>query len=371
MRREIGGRRAVMNAVFVAAVLGLAAFGAARVAGRQWRTQQTFQVRAEFANIGGVEAGARVRLQGIDAGVVESVIPPQRPSEQVALVFRVDDRLRSLIRADASARIVTDGVVGAKVVEIATGRPDAQALGADGLIRSEPSVELNDLLKRAQSSLARINAVADAAERGLGEINSIASTVRKGEGSLGKFVKEDEAYRKVVSLSERGEQTLDDMKETIGALKQTWPLSSYFKGRAYFDREQVLFRPGSLRDSQTLAGDDLFERGRAVLTESGRKKLDSVGVWLNKIKRPASEVVIAAYSDEPSDSKRAHILTEEQAQAVRDYLVKNHSLTYVSWWKSRKVAAVGFGSEAPGDGTVTGANTPPRRVEIILFTPQA
>src|SRR5947209_18434755 len=112
MRREVGGWRALANGLFVLAVLALAGFGAARVAGRQWRLQRTFPVRAEFATVGGIDAGARVRIQGMDAGVVEAVVPPAEPGQPVRLVFRVDARLRPLVRADATARIVTEGVVG-------------------------------------------------------------------------------------------------------------------------------------------------------------------------------------------------------------------------------------------------------------------
>ncbi len=79
MRRNIGLWRAAANAGFALAVMALAGFGLYQVAGRHWRVQPMFRVRAEFATIGGLEAGHRVRLQGIDAGVVERVIaPPSR-----------------------------------------------------------------------------------------------------------------------------------------------------------------------------------------------------------------------------------------------------------------------------------------------------
>ena len=62
-----------------------------------------------FATIGGVEVGQRVRVQGIDAGVVEAIEPPSAPGKPVTLVFRVDARLRPLVRRDATARIVDRG----------------------------------------------------------------------------------------------------------------------------------------------------------------------------------------------------------------------------------------------------------------------
>src|ERR671932_146537 len=102
MVREVGRWRALANAGFVLAILALAGFGVVQVAGRQ-----------------------------------------------VRLVFRIDARLRALVRADATARIVSEGVVGAKVVEIVPGRPEAPPLGEWGVIAAERPVEVGDLLAQA------------------------------------------------------------------------------------------------------------------------------------------------------------------------------------------------------------------------------
>ncbi len=122
MRFEVTRARALANAAFVIVALGLAGYGLRQMAGRAWAWQPTFRVRAGFATIGGLEVGAKVRVQGIDAGVVEAIEPPPRPGGDVGLVFRVDDRLRPLVRSDAVARIAPQGVIGAKVVEIVPGR---------------------------------------------------------------------------------------------------------------------------------------------------------------------------------------------------------------------------------------------------------
>ena len=46
-------------------------------------------------------AGDRVRVQGIDAGVVEAIDPPKLPGGPVVLWLRVDERLHPLVRVDA------------------------------------------------------------------------------------------------------------------------------------------------------------------------------------------------------------------------------------------------------------------------------
>lgn len=370
MSREIGRGRALRNALFVLVVFGLAAFALTQLASRQWRTQPTFRVRSNFASIGGLEVGQRVRIQGIDAGVVEDIQAPMSPGEPVRLVMRIDTRLRPLIRTDAMARILTEGVVGSKVVELVPGKPDALPLPDNGTISSEPLMEVNDLLAKAGRALGRVDAVASAAEKGIGEINLIAASIRKGEGSLGKLVQDEEAYRKLVALSDRGQRTLNDLEENLAALKRTWPLSRYFNDRSFFDRDRVLFHPGSERDSRTLPEAELFEPGRSVLTAPGRKKLDDVATWFKTVKRPTSEVVIAAFTDDDRDQDMAQILTQEQADAVRKYLISQHSISSIGWFSSRKVASVGFGTQVPRPLEATARDQPPRRVEIILFTPQ-
>lgn len=375
MPHEISRTRALLNAAIALAVIAVAGFGATRVARRHWQWQKTFTARVELGQVGGLELGGKVRVQGMDAGVVEAIVPPALPGKPVILVLRIDDRLRGLVRSDASARVAAQGVIGAKVVEIVPGRPDAATLADGGSLRAEPTLELVDLLKDASATLKRVDSVATAAERGIGEITAIASEIRAGRGTLGKLVRDEEAYQKLIAMSTRGEKALEDLDENLAAMKRTWPISRYFNGRGFDDRDRVLFQPGSERESRTLRGDDLFEPGRAVLTAEGRRQLDAVAKWFFRLRRPkTTEVVIAAFTDDPrGDEDLAQALTQEQAESVRRYLIKQHGIDSTGWFSSRKVAAVGFGTQIPRTlaESDAGRELPTRRVEVILFTPQA
>ena len=225
-------------------------------------------------------------------------------------------------------------------------------------------------MNQAAASLKRVDAVAAAAEKGLGEVNAIASSIREGKGSLGKFVRDDEAYQKLVALSTHGSKAIEDLDQNLAALKRTWPLSRYFDDKGFYDRERVLFKPGSERDSRSIRADDLFEPGRSVLTVNGRKQLDDVAAWFARTKRPRSEVVIAAFTDDDRDPDLAQILTQEQADAVRKYLVAKprdrlRRLVLVPQGRRRGLR---LANPTFRRGRRRG---PPRRVEVILFTPQA
>lgn len=371
MRRAAGPVRAFVNGLLCLAILGAAGFGAWRVAGRHWQVQETFRVRADFRSIGGVEEGGRVFVQGIDAGVVEAIVPPSAPGEPVALVLRVDARLRPLVRSDAVARIAAQGVVGSKVVEIRPGSAGAPPLPPDGAIGTEEAPELADLLTDARSSLQRVDAAATAAERGLAEITAVATSIREGEGTLGRLVRDDEAYRRLVRLTSEGERTLDDLNDNLDALKHTWPISGYFNKRAYFDRDRALYQPGADRESRTLEAAELFERGRAVLTAAGRRHLDEVAAWLEPRLKSESELVIASFTDESLDEDLAQVLTQERSEAVRRYLIDRHRVNAAGWFRSRKVAAIGFGTQAARSVPAPLGALPGSRVEIVMFTPRA
>ena len=233
------------SAGFALTALALGSFGLYQVAGRQWRVQPTFHVRARFETISGLETGHRVRLQGIDAGVVEKVVPPQQPGGPVELVLRIDERLRALVRTDTVARIVSEGLVGAKLVELTPGKASSPQVADLDTIASEKPLELSELMQKAAASLARLDAATLAAEKGMGEVNAIVASVHNGEGSLGKLIRDETLHENLTELSHKSERALAALEDNMEALKETWPLSRYFERRAYADRERAVFQPGS------------------------------------------------------------------------------------------------------------------------------
>ncbi len=372
--REIGPTRAILNLVAALALLGVGGYGATLVARRHWQWQPTVRARAEFPRVGGLAAGDKVRLQGLDAGVVAAVEPPTAPGAPVTVVLRLDARLQPLLRADAVARIASQGVVGARVIEIDPGSPGAAPLPDGGTLRTEPPVELADLVQSARGTLGRLDAAVTQAEAGLAALGAIAGKVERGEGTLGKLVQDDEAYRRLLSLGERGEKAVVSLDDNLAAMKGLWPLSGYFRDRGFEDADRVLYRPEAAREVRTFAADELFEPGTARLTVAGRGRLDGFAHWFVGRRWPdATELVIAATADGPSDETRARILTTEQAEAVRDYLSAQHSLLRLGWFRSRKCATIGLGTRPlPPELTPAPAaeGTPARRVELVLFTPQ-
>src|SRR5262249_36868942 len=161
-----------------------AAAGLYAVGSRGWFGDGAFHVRSGFKEIRGVEPGTRVRIQGIDAGEVVSVDPPSTPGGDVMLKIRLKGQFRSLVRGHAVVQIVSEGMLGGKVLEIQPGSGSAEPVADNAILASRTSVELTDVLGQVGDTL-----------RGIGN----------GEGTLGLLAKDPRAYSALLNLLQSSE----------------------------------------------------------------------------------------------------------------------------------------------------------------------
>jgi phospholipid/cholesterol/gamma-HCH transport system substrate-binding protein len=340
--RSLSFLQAVLLGAVVLGGLALGTVGLLAIGGPYWPWNSTFHVRAGFPRIHGVETGTRVRVQGMDAGEVEAINLPDKPGGDVVLRLRLKGSLRNLVRADASAQIVSEGMVGGKVVEIDPGTA-ADRVSDDALIATRPSAELTDVLAAVSGTLQGI---------------------RDGEGTLGKLAKDPEGYAALLRLLRQGEKTMVSVQEDADALKRVPIIGGYVE-----DPQSILVRPNCERNRWPFAEADLFEPGRAVLTAQGRQRLDDIAPKVNGFKQKGAEVVVVAYADPvTSDPDVALLLTRQRSEAVCNYLKDQYQIHKVGWLGSRKVTALGMGVKPPPGSEKD--ILPPSRVEVLVFVPQ-
>ena len=342
MSRSLSRLQALILGVVVLTALMLAGVGLFSIGSREWLWNDSFRVRVGFRQIRGVEPGTRVRILGKEAGEVEAVELPSRPTGEVMLRLRIDGKLRHLVRVDASAQIVPEGMVGGKVIEIAPGSDQAEPVVDGAVIASRPTTELTDVLSQVGNGLRGISS---------------------GEGSLGKLMKDGEVYGELVKLLRQGQGAVSSMKQNSDALKSMPIVRSYVK-----DPQKELIRPDCERNRRWFPEADLFEPGHAVLTALGRQRLDELAPWLEGLKHKGSEVVIAAYAHPTAEADAARILTQKQSEAVSEYLTGQHAVQKMGWFSRRKVTALGCGADLVPLPEKEPLPLP--RVEVIVFVPQ-
>ncbi len=379
------------------------------------------RVQAGFPDIRGVEAGTRVRFQGIDVGEVEAILPPEQPGQPVQLRLRVAGRFHHLVRADAKVEIASESLLAGKILRIIPGSSQAE-LVADGAVltgQAQPDLlegitqaatKLNAMLADIDAALASLRSdngsitqdLAQAAtklNRVLTKADDALASIEKGEGTLGKLVKNETLYNEMsdavtqvkAALYEMrsGEGTLgkllknndayaealaslQDVRRMVNSVKQN---SDAIKAlplvRNYVvDPAKELIRPECKRLRRVFAEKELFESGKAVLTAAGRKRLDETGAWLVENKDPASEVLVAAFAEPTQPGDYAYALTKKQGEVVADYLRSQHSAhrTGWFWWNTRSLRSLGVGN-APTP-VPESEKLPAARVEVIVFLPQ-
>ena len=106
---------------FVIGGLLLFGLGLFLIGDRRMLFSKSAEYYTEFAQVNALEAGAKVRVGGMDAGEIVEVRVPPGPGSKFRLKFRIVEKLFPVIRTDSIASIQTDGLLGNKFLQIDIG----------------------------------------------------------------------------------------------------------------------------------------------------------------------------------------------------------------------------------------------------------
>jgi phospholipid/cholesterol/gamma-HCH transport system substrate-binding protein len=179
-----------------------------------------FRVRTLFSNVGGLKVGDNVRLGGLQAGAVNNIWMVSDTSVEVELVIRKG--FQKFIKKDARVSIITGGLMGDKLVEIAPGSSQGQEIEDNGTLPSSKPVETEQILTSLKAS-------ADNAEVITRQLSEIAYKVNNGHGVLGRLIGDsllsNNLNRTVVNLKKGSE----GLNENMEAAKHNFLLKGYFR----------------------------------------------------------------------------------------------------------------------------------------------
>jgi phospholipid/cholesterol/gamma-HCH transport system substrate-binding protein len=250
----IGFKAAAVGAFVIAGILLFAA-GIFLIGDRRMLFSDTFEVYTQFANIAGLEEGAKVRVAGMDAGEVETIHVPPGPSAPFRVKLRVREDLHPIIRVDSVATIQTDGLVGNKFVQVDAGTDQAQTVPPGGTIHSREPFDLSAMLQRMNETVDLVTAtiedlkggldqalgsITDTAKQAQGLMNdlgaqattimasaqkvsrdltAIVSSAREGKGTVGKFLTDDSLYVSAKALMNDAEKAVANLREASSEAK--------------------------------------------------------------------------------------------------------------------------------------------------------
>jgi outer membrane protein OmpA-like peptidoglycan-associated protein len=337
--RSLSRGQAVLLGGTLLTLLALAVVGLFAIGSGKWPWSEPLYLRAGFTEIRGIEPGSRVRVRGEEAGEVEAVISSDQPSSPIELKLRLQRKFRGRIRIDAYAQIVSDGIMGGKLVEIHPGSDKAALAGDGDLIASRPSTELADLAR---------------------DVGQVLQDLKGQKESFGELVQNSK------KMVQQGEETMASFQDVAEAVKRFPGVRSYVE-----DPLALLYRPKVERNRKWFAEADLFPPGQARLTAQGEQRLRDVVPWLAGLTRhKGAEVVVVSYADPKSTNPTlAQRLTRDQSEAVATYLKSQGGVHKDYWVLSRKVTPFGRGTRPPPEPDTE--ELPPARIEVLVFVPQS
>lgn len=359
-------KQAWLLALVVCLALGLLTFGLFSIGDQQQLWNGTYTISTRLDNAGGLEIGTRVRIQGVQMGQVIAIEQPEQRGGYLLVTMKLDGKSKSLLGTDAKAQVKTEGLLGGKVIDIHPGSPGSDTLAANSIIPGSID-SLNDDLKKlaneSQSTLADLRSLAanlqklsERGEKAVKEVEGLTQDLRTGQGALGSEILG--TVKQLRDSSQSVQNGFDAMKHLPIVGKHVDP------------HTKMLVRPGMDKLVGTFAEQELFHEGRSVFHPEGVQKLKA---WAEKhvpnTRLAGSELVIVAYTDSQTGERMAaDILTTEQAEAVKTYLIDHHSIHKLGTFSRRTVQAIGMGTR-PSPVIAPSASLPIRRIEVILFAP--
>lgn len=138
--------------VFMLAGLAALFFLAFKVSGLTSISQAPHYVlKAEFDNIGGLKPRAPVRMAGVRIGQVKSI--NLDPDTFKAIVTIWMDISKTKLPVDSSAKILTEGILGANYIGLTPGFEDQVLKDGDRIENTHPAMILENLIGQLLFSL--------------------------------------------------------------------------------------------------------------------------------------------------------------------------------------------------------------------------
>ena len=241
MKRERSAQLKV--GVFVLVSIAILVYAVFTISGQEELFEKEYTVKTYFDNTAGLLEGAYVRLSGVGVGSVTSIRFSDNPSMgKVQVVMEISKRALARVSKDSHATIKTEGLLGAKFVEIVPGHGESIGKARDGVvIRGYTSPEMQEIISQSEEFVTNLTAIsrnldkivsafADetnpgnarntmlAMQEGFQMISEVVNAVEKREGFLHALIYDEQFAADMRSLSSNLAEASRMIREGEGSL---------------------------------------------------------------------------------------------------------------------------------------------------------
>ena len=314
--------RAFRVGVFVVATLAILGTGVFLIGDQQLLFSSTYQLKATFKNVAGLNNGGEVRVGGIHKGTVRQIQLPARSDGGMTVVMNIENSTRKVIKKDSVASIQTEGLMGSKYVEISFGSDSAPQVENGETIAGAPPLDISDLIQKT-------NGILDAVQDSTSHIKDISSKIDQGTGTMGALVNDRKMFDQLNATAAEAKSGAAAFQENMAALKTNFFLRGFFNRRGYDDSAKLTEHEIAGLPQSPYQKEFAFD-AKTIFDKPDSAKLKNVkafneaGHFLET--NPFGLAVVAAYGPMKGDTNETETLTEARAMVIRDYLAKNFKM---------------------------------------------
>jgi len=163
-----------------------------------------YVVKALMSDVNGLKPGAPVRLGGVEVGSVTRVgFADEGAGGLVEVTMRLDRRVAQRVTTESQATLGSLGLLGEKAVDI-TSSTRGTRIENGGLVKAAAEDPFKGLLSDASDSTAHMR--------------RILARMDAGEGLIGKALRDEELYSRMVDVSVRLQGVLTKLESETGPL---------------------------------------------------------------------------------------------------------------------------------------------------------
>ena len=325
--------RAARLGAFIVVTLAILVVGVFIIGSKQYLFSSTYQLKAQFDNVVGLDAGGDVRVGGVHSGTVRNIVLPHKPGEKVTVVMDLGRSTHEIVKQDSVASIETEGLLGNQYMAISFGSSGTADVQDGDIIASKTPLEMSDLLRKTSDILDSSQRAIQNATRATANLDSISAKIDRGQGTAGALVNDKQLYNNLEQTTSAMRDTVaqaqagvKDFQENMGALKHSFLLRGYFKTRGYEDSAELAkneierLPQGAPIKEFTYPAKQLFDKHDSAKLKN-QKSLNAGGEFLANNQFGFAVVVASAGME--GDTQKDLVLTEARAMVVREYLVEN------------------------------------------------
>ena len=358
--------RAARLGAFIVVTLAILVVGVFIIGSKQYLFSSTYQLKAKFDNVAGLDAGGDVRVGGVHSGTVRNIVLPRKPGEKVTVVMDLGRSTHEIIKQDSVASIETEGLLGNQYMAISFGSSGTADVQDGDIIASKTPLEMSDLLRKTSDILDSSQRAIQNATRATANLDSISAKIDRGQGTAGALVNDKQLYSNLEQTTSAMRDTVAqaqagvaDFQENMEALKHNFLLRGYFKNRGYEDSTELAkneierLPQGAPIKEFTYPAKQLFDKHDSAKLKN-QKSLDAGGEFLANNQFGLAVVVASAGME--GDTQKDLVLTEAWAMVVREYLVEHFA------FDDSQLKTLGMGKQ-PDTGSGASWGT----VQILIY----